>query len=142
MKKSKKRTKKITAKLSCQMLQKYVRLKETDRLGYGYCCSCGQSVHYKNADGGHYQPKGRHYNRAAFDERNVHIQCKSCNLYRQGNPAGYTAFMLLKYPEGTLDEIAMLSYQTSDRELWSETYYSYKDKCKELIKDKDFEIKL
>ena len=90
----KKPKKRNAAARTCRYIQLYVRLLETDDNGYGYCCSCGQSLPWDQCQGGHFQPKGRNYNAAAFEEDNVHVQCATCNTYRGGNPAGYVSFML------------------------------------------------
>jgi len=112
----KKRTKTSLAVAATKLAQTLARLQETDDDGWGVCCSCGQAVHYKQANGGHCQPKGRRYNGTCIDPRNIHLQCVECNLYRQGNPAGYLKFMLEEYGAEILDELAVKSKMRLTRE--------------------------
>lgn len=139
MKKPKKRT---TLAKACKYIQLYVRLLETDENGYGYCCSCGKLLTWRETQGGHFQPKGVNYNAACLEEENVHIQCATCNLYRQGNPAGYYKFMLDKYGEDVIKEIEELSYEVYDIEEVQELAQIYKQKCKDLAKTKNFEVRI
>jgi len=124
------------------MLQLFVRLDESDENGNGYCCSCGKQVSRHNCDGGHYQPKGNGYNLAAFIRKNVHIQCKGCNGFRQGNPAGYAMYMLMRYTDNTIQRIAMASYKKSNHYIHEKVYLKYKVKCEELVKTKNYKVKI
>lgn len=60
-------------------------------LGRG-CISCGVTLGAGAVgggyDAGHYRSVGSAPH-LRFDERNVYGQCKRCNLYMHGNPAGY-----------------------------------------------------
>ena len=139
---AKKKSKTSIAKRACQQIQQYARLKETDENGYGRCCSCGNIKHYTELDGGHFQPKGRNYNAACIDPRNVHSQCRSCNGFMAGNPAGYSAWMVSQYGAGVLDELFYLSKKPGEREAMQEAYEKYRALNKELAKTKMFPIKL
>ena len=134
--------KRTTAARVCRLIQLYVKLLETDENGYGKCCSCGLVKTWSELNGGHFQPKGRNYNAAAFEEDNVHIQCVSCNLMLAGNPAGYSAYMLSEYGLGVMEHIKMLSYQHLSTEEIQELGKIYKQKCKDLAKTKNFEVKV
>ncbi len=46
-----------------------------------------------------------------MDERNVHPQCISCNLYKSGNLIEYSIFMKEKYGWEVVDELRALSKQ-------------------------------
>jgi len=129
-------------KRACGFIQLYVRLLETDENGYGYCCSCGKAVEFAESHGGHFQPKGRHYNAACLEEDNVHIQCPTCNTYRGGNPAGYSKFMLDKCGQDVIDYIKQKSYERLDIEEVREMARIYKQKCKDLAKTKNFEVRI
>ena len=132
--------KRMTASRVCKFIQLYVRLKESDDLGYCKCCSCGRVVPWEKLHGGHFQPKGRNYNAVAFDERNVHGQCDTCNTYMNGNPAGYSKFMYENYTQEDLDEIQALSYKYLEKEEMLEVGRKYKALCKVLAKEKMFKV--
>ena len=71
------------------------------------CCCCGKVLSWNNVDGGHFIGRGRGgYSGVYFDERNVHAQCKGCNMWTQNNP-DYRKFMLLKYGQDTIDELEL-----------------------------------
>ena len=72
----------------------------------------------------------------------MHIQCVSCNLYLQGNPAGYSAYMLSEYGLEVMEHIKMLSYKHLETEEIQELGEIYKAKCKDLAKTKNFEVKV
>jgi hypothetical protein len=134
--------KRSTAARACQFIQLYVRLLETDDNGYGYCKSCGKMLTWQESNGGHFQPKGRNYNAAAFEEDNVHLQCETCNCYRGGNPAGYYEYMLKTYGKKAIAEIKQLSYKTLDNTEIREIAKLYKQKCKDLAPKKNFKVNI
>ncbi len=138
----KKKTKTSIAKKACQQIQQYARLSETDHNGYGECCSCGETKHYSDCDGGHFQPKTHGYNAACIDERNVHLQCKRCNGFLAGNPAGYSNYMINKYGEEILEEMRLLACKTGERSDMIEAYEKYRALKKELAKTKMCTIRL
>ena len=130
----------MTASRVCRFLQLYVRLVETDWNGYGKCCSCGNMNPWGNLQGGHFQPKGRNYNAAAFDRRNIHIQCDTCNTYLGGNPAGYSKYMNENYDSQVVDEIQAKSYKYLEREEMLEIGRKYKLLCKQEAPKKNFKV--
>ncbi len=134
--------KRNACKRACDFIQLYVRLLETDENGYGKCCSCGYVKSWPDLNGGHWQAKGRNYNAAAFEESNVHIQCEGCNCFMQGNNAGYRKYMEANYPESELDYILAQSYKILDIEEIRDIARIYKQKCKDLVGDKNFPVKV
>jgi len=54
-------------------------------------------------DAGHFIA-GRH-NAVLFDERNIHIQCKTCNAFLEGNRLEYNRFMLKKYGQEVINDL-------------------------------------
>ena len=137
-----KQHKRIHAAKACKYVQLYVRLLETDVNGYGKCCSCGRLLAWSETQGGHFQPKGRNYNAAAFEEDNVHIQCGSCNLGKGGNPAGYSIYMTETYGKKAIEEIKALSYKVLDCNQIDEIARNYKQKCIDLAKTKNFKVNI
>jgi hypothetical protein len=130
------------AKRVCLVMQLYARLRDSDIHGFGTCCSCGQTVPWEKLEGGHFQPKGRHYNSAAFDPRNINGQCTSCNCFLQGNPAGYKTFMEEKYGPDIFEELFLMSKKIRNKEELEELLKEYRQKNRELAKEKTFEVRL
>jgi len=138
----KKPKKRIHAAKACRYIQLYVKLLETDKNGYGQCVSCGKMCSWTELQGGHFQPKGRNYNAAAFEEDNIHIQDTICNLTLGGNPAGYSAYMLKEYGQAVIDEIRALSYKYLDCNEIDGIARIYKQKCIDLAKTKNFKVNI
>lgn len=70
-------TSKLKQKLD-QIFSRYVRLRDSDEYGYGRCITCGTRKHWSEADAGHFVTRGKLSIR--YDEMNVHLQCKQCNM--------------------------------------------------------------
>ena len=144
--------KRSAASRACRFIQLYVRLLETDENGYGYCCSCGKSLEWDQTQGGHFHPKGRNYNAAAFEEENVHLQCGSCNTGQGGNASGYLKYMNTTYGEWNeetreyenpvVDHINSLIHTYLELEEVRELARIYKQKCKDLAKNKNFMVNI
>lgn len=64
-------------------------------------------------------------------EDNVHMQCRSCNRFDEGNAVGYARFMLKKYGDAHVDllESMKTSYKWTDFEL-EILIKEYRDKVK------------
>ena len=104
---------------------------------FGKCCTCGTVKSWIWMHAGHYKGRGLGGGSGVyFDERNVNLQCRQCNAWKQGSPTEYREFMLEKYGEEVLVEIEFKhKLPTSFRDLAMiamEKYY--KDKYKQLIK--------
>ena len=73
---------KLKKKLLC-IIQEYVRYRDTDRYWFGRCITCECELHTfkpiegRKATGGHCLESK--VNATAFDERNINLQCNSCN---------------------------------------------------------------
>ena len=89
----------------------YIRLVYSSSNGECRCVTCGKWDHYRNQQAGHYID-GRN-NTVLFDERLVHPQCKSCNLFKKGNKIKYTKFMIdwYGYSMEQLDEFDNLKFK-------------------------------
>jgi len=59
-------------------LQRLVRLKAADAVGFCECVSCGARNHFTKMDGGHFF--SRTHLRFKLYEENIHPQCKRCNM--------------------------------------------------------------
>ena len=117
-----------------KVFSEYIRLRDCSDDGIGFCISCGRPIRIGTSDCqcGHYHSR-RHYN-TRWNEKNCNAQCRSCNLYNQGNIHGYTRGLIKKYGEGVIEELEVasaLSKKYSDFEL-NELIKIYTNKVKEL----------
>ena len=124
---------------------KFIRLRDTDDLGYGLCISSGQSLKYgtEECQAGHWFPAG-HYKLLEFNEDNVNLQGLSDNYYKSGAGPMYRINLVKKIGSERVEElerIALISKRTTfkeDRVLMIEIIETYKLKVKELSKSKMF----
>lgn len=85
------------------IFSEYIRLRDSDQDGNCVCVTCGLRTYWKNLQAGHFI-SGRN-NGVLFDERNVHGQCKVCNLWKHGNLEEYYPFMMKKYGNEIIESI-------------------------------------
>ena len=78
-----------------KIFSEYIRLRDADGNGMVRCISCGKLVHWKKADAGHFI--NRRHMALRFDEKNVNVQCRSCNRFDEGNILGYQRGLIKKY---------------------------------------------
>jgi len=65
-------------------------------------------------DAGHFISKGKGgHSGVYFDERNIHLQCKQCNLCGEAVKDAYEEFMLLKYGQDVIDKLRFLHKNNS-----------------------------
>lgn len=117
---------------------KYIRLRDTDKYGIGYCCTSGVKLllNDRNAQAGHFIPATREATR--FDERNVHLQSLRENYFLSGNPKKYRQFIIDKYGGVMVDILESISQRPKHWKVWElkEIGDIYKEKCKALLKTK------
>jgi hypothetical protein len=117
-----------------RLLQQLVRMKAADDSGMAKCVTCGKSVHYKDADGGHFIPKGSS-SRWALEECNVHLQCKGCNGFgmKHGSAAqAYTIHMIDLYGKDWVEH--MLATKNSVHKIYKADYEDMISEYKAQIK--------
>ena len=85
------------------IFSRYIRLKEG-----GVCFTCGVKRSIKKMYAGHFV----HKDCLDFDERNIHVQCRACNLFRRGNLTIYAEKLEAKYGYGIIQELNRLGDQT------------------------------
>ncbi len=96
-----------------RILQEYVRYRDTDKHGLGHCITCWCLLHLtrtiegRSANGGHCLESK--VNASAFDERNINLQCNSCNMKQsQGDMQTieeHKRAIDKKYGQGTFNSI-------------------------------------
>ena len=114
----------------------YIRLRDADDDGNCRCCSCSKVGFWKEMDAGHFIPRQNKSTR--YHGRNVFAQCRSCNRFYNGNPAGYSKYIISRFGTDILDELIQLSHQAKK---WTQFEIDnmrdyYKQKAKELANEK------
>lgn len=83
---------------------RYIRLKYADpHTGIVACVTCGMMKHWKEMQNGHYISRG--CSTLRYSEKNCHVQCPSCNVFKNGNYPRYALFMLKTYGPEVLSEL-------------------------------------
>jgi hypothetical protein len=82
------------------IFSQYIRMRDCLRtrgvLDFGNCVTCTKLVRRNEADAGHFID--RRHAATLFDERNVHLQCKHCNI--TGETLKYRREIVRLYGEG------------------------------------------
>jgi hypothetical protein len=92
------------------LFSRYIRLKAADENGYVECVTCGEVIPMNEAQAGHFI--GGRTNSVLFDERLVHVQCRMCNIWLEGNYVAYTLYMLKKHTVEEIEAFQALKHQT------------------------------
>lgn len=124
-----------------RLMQQLVRMKAADDQGMVTCVSCGKVQHYKEADAGHFIPKGAS-SRWALEETNIHPQCKGCNGFgmRYGSAAqNYTVYMIDMYGKDYVEH--MLETKNQVHKLYKADYDDIITECRKQIKMHDGRLK-
>ena len=115
-----------------KVFSEYIRLRDS-KDGYNTCVTCGKVINWKyETDAGHF--RSRKNNATFVHEKNVHPQCKGCNI--RGEEYVHGKYIDARYGEGTADELTDLSrttYKFSIYELEELTEH-YKEEVKKLKK--------
>ena len=96
------------------------------------CISCGKHVgSIGQAQAGHYYSRGAAPQPSLyFSEKNVNLQCVTCNAFQEGNKQGYRMGLIRKYGDQIEDELLIIKKLSSK---WSHFEYEtmikyYKEK--------------
>jgi len=118
----------------------YIRLRDADELGQIRCCSCGKELYWRDCDAGHFIP--RQHRSTRYHDKNVHAQCRKCNRFDNGNPGGYSLFMLKSYGVKTIENLTELSHKAAKWTTFeiNNLRDNFKQKAKELAKQKGLEL--
>ncbi len=85
----------------------FIRLRDSNKQGIGFCFTCGKPKHYTKADCGH--GAGRQHKGTKYNEQNNHLQCKHCNGFESGMREKYKEAMDKRYGAGTWDKMEIAS---------------------------------
>ena len=116
-----------------KVFAEFIKLRDTDNQGFGHCISCSRRIAMKGSHCGHFI--ARTYSGTRYEELNNHLQCVTCNIYKEGNPIGYKNTLVLKYGPGIIEalETKKRVSRSWNRETLQESINYYKQ-CNALIK--------
>lgn len=97
----KKPSRSTLVKKADKAFSEYIRQRYADRNGNVECFTCGKVDHWKSMDAGHFVSRKQYSTR--WDEQNVQVQCKSCNIFRYGEQYKFGVQLDAKYGRGTAD---------------------------------------
>lgn len=123
----------------------FIRLRDTDEYGYGNCISSGQPLQFgsENAHAGHYFSGGK-FTSLEFNEFNVNLQGKSDNYFNSGNQLEYRRRLIDKVGKDEVGKLELMAVRSKrektkrDKFFFIEVIETYKEKCKQLRKEKMF----
>lgn len=118
-------------------LSKYIRLKSADQFGMVECYTCGNKVHYKESNAGHFK---HGHNKVTFLlEDNIKVQCVACNLYKSGVLDVYGMRLAKEKGISWLEELTALSHKVEklSREYYQEKIDTYKLAYQILVKQRE-----
>jgi hypothetical protein len=98
----------LTKKLDT-VISQYVRLRYADQHQNVTCFTCGNKMHWKGIQNGHFQ--SRRYMSTRFHENNMRPQCYACNLGLSGNQYIYGINLDKEKGPGTAESIVLLAKQ-------------------------------
>lgn len=91
----------------------YVKERDGD-----VCITCGKGdLIGSNRQAGHWIRMGGH-GAVAYDPKNVHVQCRACNVFRGGEPHLYAAAILARYGQAEFDRMLKRSMLVHEWKRW------------------------
>ena len=97
-----------------EIFSEYIRRRDSENETF-VCISCQtfKSSREGNLQAGHYY-KSETCPALRYDEVNVNGQCKSCNIFKEGNRQGYEIGLLKKYGQKAVDILKIKSHNKVD----------------------------
>ena len=74
------------------------------------CFTCGKILSPTESQNGHFIP--RTHTSTRYHEKNCHVQCCGCNIFKKGNYPIYAIRLESKYGHGILQELDKLKQKT------------------------------
>lgn len=116
---------------------RFIRLRDSNNEGYGYCCTCPHYDHWTKMQCGHFM--SRNHKATRFDENNCSMQCGGCNgPYGKGRQYEHSLHLDKKWGDGTAMRMRVLSKTRRDWfpfELKAAIAY-YKEEVKRLKEER------
>jgi len=116
----------------------YIRLRDTDENGQGYCITCGERFGYRQLSCGHFVK--RRHDILRWDTKNAYAQCFPCNI--KDDDKLYRERLIQLKGERLVDELDQLKNQTAKWQDWhvANMIKVNRLRCRELLKEKNFKI--
>ena len=132
MKKVKKLTISKAKEAAWRVFSLFIRTRDSHN-GIVTCFTCQFNFLIKETQAGHFI-QGRH-NSVLFDERNVHAQCRGCNIFKSGNLIEYYPRMVEMYGGGVIEELKFLDTKHKQFKVYEliEIKEKYEKKLKDMI---------
>jgi len=113
-----------------KVFSKFIRLRDGCNC---YTCS-SRNIPMAKCHAGHFHPKSTTGVLLYFEEKNVHAQCISCNMYKSGNLAIYSLRLEQDYGMGILQELDAIKNKIfkPTPDWYEEKIAYYEEKVKEL----------
>lgn len=73
------------------------------------CVTCGKKSHWSKLQNGHWASR-RHYS-TRWDEKNCHVQCSGCNVFRAGEIYLYTKYLCSKFGDNFPEQMYIKSHK-------------------------------
>ena len=117
-----------------RVFSEFIRLRDSSANGYGKCITCGKILFWKDGDAGH--AINRAHMSTRYNEMNVHLQCRHCNRFREGEVVEYSMALIKKYGKDAVDRLlAQKHFVSKMSDFEGEVLIKhYKMKVKELKK--------
>lgn len=91
-------------RLADNVFSKWIRNR--DSIGdYNWCVTCGKKALKTELQNGHYW--SRMHMSTRYNAFNCHPQCIGCNMFKEGCKPEYTLYLIRKYGQGILQELAL-----------------------------------
>lgn len=103
----KKKTRKQLIKKLDQVFSEYIRKRNANEQGMVECFTCGSVKHWKSIDAGHFMSRSKYSTR--WDDKNVQVQCKACNVFKHGEQFKFSLKLDQVYGKGTAEELMIKS---------------------------------
>lgn len=122
----------------------WVKLKYSDDNGNGNCYTCNEPLHYSYMDLGHYPGISRENTLFRWSNVIARIQCTDCNRFKDGKKEQFRDKLVHELGNDKVSRMEFLSkkpykWLNHDKE---QLFKQLKAECKEMLKDKMFNVKL
>jgi len=122
-----------------EYFSKFIRLRDTNADGVGFCIDCGVRMDWSEIECGHFASRG--FMNTRWDEMNSHAQHYHCNRGLSGRQFEYGKALDIRYGEGTAEALLQKSKQIKK---WTqielkEMLTEYQQKVKALLQKKNFQ---
>ena len=111
----------------------FIRLRDSNKEGFGNCYTCGKNLHYKQVHCGHWIPRNILITR--WNENNCKFQCAGCNLFGNGKPLDFEEHLRIDLGDELVDTLRASRFQIFKIDsIWYEKKISYyKSECEKML---------